>query len=78
MNNDEKDKFNRYWKIGFKYLFLIYFTIITVRLVFLLVTDNTESMTMYSIMLGYSIGFFGSLIMSVLLAYKAVNSERDK
>lgn len=76
MTSEEKTKFNKYWKVVFKYLFLIYFVVITARLILILVTDNAESMTLYSIVLGYSIGLLGSFALSILIAYRGVNSER--
>ena len=78
MTIDEKQKFKKYAKVVFKYIFIIFFFFTTVRVALLFAHDDADSVTVYSLMLGYSIVIFGSLFMAVLGAYIAVIKEREK
>lgn len=75
MTSEQKAKFNKYWKVVFKYLFSVFFAIVTIRIVMILLADKNESMTIASITLGYVIITFGSLGLSMLLAFIAVKKE---
>ena len=75
MTSEQKAKFNKYWKVVFKYLFSVFFAIVTIRIVMILLADKNESMTIASIILGYVIITFGSLGLSMLLAFIAVKKE---
>ncbi|GFD89273.1 hypothetical protein KUL152_14990 [Tenacibaculum sp. KUL152] len=75
MTSEQKAKFYRYWKVAFKYLFSVFFAIVTIRVIVILLADRDESMTIGSITLGYVIITFGSLGLSMLLAFIAVKKE---
>jgi hypothetical protein len=77
MTNEEKEKFNKYWKVGFKYLFLTFFIIVTARVAFVIAAESQESMTIGSILLAYSIITLGSLGLSLLVAFMAIQKERE-
>ena len=77
MNVEEKNKFNIYWKTSFKYLFIVFFVIVTSRLILLFMTERDDSVTLVSIALGYSIITFGSLFLALTLAFIAIQKERQ-
>ncbi len=76
LESSEIDNFNRYWKVGFKYLFIVFFIIVTSRLILLYANDDTNSVSVYSVLLGYVIALTGSLFLALSVALMAIFKER--
>jgi hypothetical protein len=75
IKKDSLNKFKRYTNVAFKYVFIVFFFFTTLRVFLLFANDDAESVTLFSILLGYSIVFFGSLFMAMLGAAIAVYKE---
>ena len=77
-SESEKNKFKLYTKGVFKPLFIVFFIIVTVRIILLFSMDRTESVTFSSIALGYSIITIGSLFLAVIVAVMGIYKEREE
>jgi Ca2+/Na+ antiporter len=77
-SESEKNKFKLYTKGVFKPLFIVFFIILTVRIILLFSMDRAESVTLSSIALGYIIITIGSLFLAVIVAVMGIYKEREE
>jgi hypothetical protein len=66
---NKNNEFKKQWKLSFKYLFIVMMIVVGLRTVQVIATGQGDSISIYSVIFGISIAFFGTAIVSFIIAW---------
>ena len=69
MSPTRKSSFLKNWRISFKYLFLVMLAVLIFRVLGMISHEGIEFIEFGNVMLGLSIAFFGSALVSCFIAW---------
>ncbi|WP_438864313.1 hypothetical protein [Neptunicella sp.] len=72
----EKQKFIKVWWVCFKYLFFVMALVLVFRTALLFYHDQADSVTFWSVLLGFTIAFLGIAFVCGIIAGYAIVQDR--